>query len=192
MIRVTARASLICLLFAPLVQGSPGPEPAGAGAPLDEVVVESARAKLNEIRGEMIRLEDRFYERYSQLNPNDEFDVSCDQETRAGTRLKFRYCRATFERDALATEGLEYVQFLQRNSVTLPLPTALESPVVGGPPSPAIMAIMELQAQFRKNLLEVSSRNPELVELLRERYELGSHYDATRRAVFGRGPGAAD
>jgi hypothetical protein len=47
------------------------------------------------------------------------------------------------------------------------------------------MAIEARRKDFRKNMVKVTSKNPELVEGLRERAEIAKLYEATRRKVFG-------
>jgi hypothetical protein len=163
---------MLFLLLAPLAQG--------AEVILDEAVVEATRAKLTEMRQEMIRLEDRFYERYNELNGNDDFDIHCALETRPGTRLKGRHCRPVFEAGAVETEARDYLQQLPSVNDPTPKPEA--------PPVPAIMAIEARRPDFRKNMVELTRKDRELFRLLRERDKVARKYEATRRKVFGMKP----
>lgn|GEM_PF-998052 len=187
-VKKTRDAVLACLLLAPLAHGASAADPADESVSREEVVVEATRAKLNELRLEMVRLEDRFYERYNELNGNDDFDVHCRREARVGTRLERRYCVAVYERKAYENEGREGAVNLQRLlDQSSPMPQGSVSP-----PIPAIAAIEARREDFRKNMRDVVSRNPELIELLRERAELGQRFEAMRRRLFGREPPRED
>lgn len=179
---MTSRSAvvLICLLglpFATVATAAPG----GEQRLLDEVVVEGARIRLVRLREQLIVFEDRFYERFNQLNTRDEFDVYCHQEARIGTRLKRRYCRAVYEDRIYREEGQKYLEFLQW--VTTETPD--EPAMAGNPPDPAYIAILARRKEFRDNMLAVASRHPEVLDLLRERAELLEQYEATRRQIFG-------
>jgi hypothetical protein len=182
--RIPRDAALLCLVFAPLAQGGSAVDSAAPKAPHDEVQ-------------KMIELEDLFYDRYNQLNTIRDFDVHCGQEARVGTLLKRRYCRAVFESKAFETEGREVAQFLQKIETAPANPVAAamarEPPAVtGGPPAPAIVAIEARRPDFKKNMMEVTSKGPELIRLLRERAELAKRYEATRRKMFGLKPPAEE
>ena len=182
MSRIPRNAVLLWLLVAPLAQPASVTVrvPVNPEETLDEVVVEATRARLSQMRQEMVQLEDRFFERFNELNTIDDFDTYCDQEARIGTQMKRRYCRAVYETKALRTEGQEYIKHLP--SFVDPTPT------LSAPPVPAIVVIEARRKDYQKNMLEVTSRNPELIQLARERYELGLRYEATRRKVFGKKP----
>ena len=61
----------------------------------------------------MVMVEDRFYERYNELNPNHDFDTHCHMEARIGTNTKRRYCRAVYQERAQQKEGQEYAEALK-------------------------------------------------------------------------------
>lgn len=179
---------LVCLLLAPLADGASPADPAEQSALREEVVVEATRAKLNEIRHAMVRIEDRFYERYNELNTNDDFDVHCRREARVGTRIERRYCRAVYENKAYENEGRQgFINLQGLRDQAAPLPQGSVSP-----PVPAIAAIEARREEFRKNMRDVVSRDPELIDLLRERAELGQRFEAMRRRLFGPKPPPED
>ncbi len=165
---------LLCATLSQVAASAATPDRKDA---LDEIVVESTRARLNKMLQEMVQLEDRFFDRYNELNTNDDFDMHCFSEARVGTRLNRRYCRAEYMSKALETEGRDYLRALP--SYTDPTAAAW------APPLPAIMMIEARRKEYQQNMREVTRRNPELVRLLRERYELGKRYEATRRKVWG-------
>jgi hypothetical protein len=161
---------------------------------LNEVVIEARRARLTEMRQEMIRLEDSFYARYNELNTRDDFDVHCAEETRAGSRLEKRFCKAVYESKAIEDESRGYLIYLQRESPGpggSPNPGGRAAqpsqppPTMGGPPVPAIVFIEAKRPEFRRNIAELTRSNPELMQLLKDRDQLQKRYDATRRKLFG-------
>jgi hypothetical protein len=186
-------ASWVCVIFAPLTYADvPPADSPTLGAARDEVVVQGSRT-LDEIRQKMVKLEDRFYDRYNELNTIRDFDIHCGQEARVGTLLKRRYCRAVYESKAFEAEGREVAQFLQNIPPPNTNPAAAGIPrdppvVIGAPPPPAFAAIEARRPEFRKNMLDVTSKNPELIKLLQERAELAKQYDAARRKLFGSKP----
>ena len=136
-----ASIALALLAAAPFAQAG---APATQQSDLDEIVVQGQRVQLQEMRKELVRLEDRFYARYDDLNTNDDFDIHCFKEARTGTRIIKRTCRAVYEDNALQEEGqaaLAIRQYVQPGLQSykyqdLPDPRML----VGGTPAPPIMA----------------------------------------------------
>ncbi len=170
-------ATVMMLLLATLTGPSLAAAPAARDALLDEVVVEATRAKLREMRRQMVDLEDRFYDRYNGLNGNDNYDIHCGAETSAGTRLVQRHCRPVFEARAIETESIDYFIMLQKTTDSYaPMPAGSVPP-----PAPAILAIEAQRPDFRKNMIEVTRKNPELLNLLRERDKLLKRYEAAKR-----------
>jgi hypothetical protein len=165
--RILRDAVLLCLLLAPLAQGDP----------LDEVVVKGKRSQLDLIRNEMVLVEDRFYERYNELNTNHDFDTHCHIEARIGTNTKRRYCRAVYQERAQEREGQDYAEALKNMNSEPPQPWV--------PPAPPAIMIEARRKDYQNNIRNVVKRNPELVEMLKERYELGQRYEAMQRKIFG-------
>ena len=190
-----AMFAMALLLAAPFVQAgaaapAPAPAPATQQSDLDEIVVQGQRVQLLEMRKELVQLEDRFYARYDDLNTNDDFDIHCFKEARTGTRIIKRTCRAVYEDDALQVEGKADTEFRQFRESQRFNPHGFIVP--GQPPAPPIMAIMARLGEFRANMKDVVSRDPQLLGLLRDRAELGKRYEATRRRIFKRHPTASD
>ncbi|MEO8306694.1 MAG: hypothetical protein ABI616_01470 [Pseudomonadota bacterium] len=167
------RAALACLLLTPVARGAAAP--ADHMDSLDEVVVEGSRHQLDLIRHEMVLIEDKFNERYNQLNPNHDFDTHCHIESRIGTNTKRRYCRAVYQERAQEREGQDYAEALKNMNAGQPWI----------PPTPPAVMIEARRKDYQQNIRDVVKKNPELVEMLRQRYELGKRYDATRRKIFG-------
>jgi hypothetical protein len=179
----------ILLLAAPLsVTLAADSAPASDGDDvLDEVHVEGRRGALTGIRQEMVRLEDLFYARYNELNTNDLFDIHCTDTPRTGTLIRRRYCRAVYEARAFETEGREHLMALQHQAGSM---QSLGQPMEWIPPHSPFVAIERQRAEFRRNMLKVTSDHPELVGLLRERAGLAERYESLRRETFDLHPPA--
>jgi hypothetical protein len=174
--RILRNIALLFLLIAPLAQGASAPAPMDQKESLDEVVVKGTRSELDELRNEMVRIEDRFNERYNELNPNHDFDTHCHVEARIGTNTKRRYCRAVYQEQALEREGHDHLEAMKEMGNG-------ERP--WAPPPPATVMIEARRKDYQNNIRNVVKKNPELLEMLRERYELGQRYEASQRKIFG-------
>ncbi|HMA10707.1 MAG TPA: hypothetical protein VKO83_02390 [Steroidobacteraceae bacterium] len=161
--------------------------PALAAAPsgqadLDEVTVSGERVKIEALRKQIVQLEDRFYDRYNELNTVDDFDIHCIEEARTGTRFIKRSCRAVYQEQALAEEGQAAFRILQRFRE--------KGPAIAdsGPPVPATLTIQRRLPEYQKNLEEVARKDPELTRLLQERGKLIESYDAALKKAWGLKP----
>jgi hypothetical protein len=156
---------------------------------LDTVVVEGRLHQLEKLRDEMVLVEDRFYQRYNALNPVRDFDTHCYIESRTGTRTKSRYCRAVYQERAFEREGQDYAEALKTmldqsdvGDPSRPAANVANRPWV--PPTPSTVMIEARRKEYQQNIRDVVKSHPELIELLRQRYELGQRYEATRRSLF--------
>jgi hypothetical protein len=192
--RISRKAALLCLFLAPLAQGAaPAPSP-DKDEPLDTVLVEGTRAELNKTLQEMVLSEDRFFKRYNELNTKDDFDMMCFREARVGTRFQRRYCLAVYMDKALEKEGRDQAYYLKDLYVGadvggISYSLKNDPPMLRGPPPvPSIIMIEARRKEFKQNMRDVVAKHPELVDMLRERYELGKRHEAMRRKVFGLKP----
>lgn len=178
------------LLMAGLAAATCSPAVGADESPLGEVIVQGTRGQLSKLRREAVELEERFYVRYNELNPIDDFDVHCYTDARIGTLLKGRICRAVYESEALAEEGREAYQF--RQFILEQVKSGAPDPIaMGGPPSPAVMLIEARRPAFRKNMREVVVHDEQLIKLLHDRSEALRRYDALRQQLYGRGSSGA-
>lgn len=166
-------------VFAQEVMGPPKPTPRpGATAttpgaePLPEVEIRGTRARLRELRDEIVRLEDKFYQRFNELNTDDQYDVHCNMEKPTGTLLKYRVCRPVFVETATSEEAKA---FLGGYTVT-----------------PANMVIMAKYPDFEKAALAVINKDRDLRRLIRERDAVEARYENLRRIEFGGEPKPAE
>jgi hypothetical protein len=152
--------------------------PAEQRTALDEVTVNGERVKIETLRKQIVQLEDQFYDRYNELNTIDDFDVHCIEEARTGTRLIKRSCRAVYQERAIADEGQAAFKILQRLRDKPPIADS-------GPPVPASLVIGRRLPEYKKNIEEVTLRNPELAKLLEERGRLIERYNAALKKNWG-------
>jgi len=203
--RIPALRSVKLLLALPLLALLAQAAPAAAAIEqesVDEVVVKGTRGKqLTEMMKQMVTLEDDFYARYNELNTEDKFDTTCDNETRAGSKFRRRYCKAVFERDAIETEAKAVA--LNYLKSTIPKGTdGSDGPGDGSPRTvnvvpadvvePAMMDIQALRKAYRENMIAVVSRDPQLIDMVRRRAEMEKKYDELRRQAFGLKPKAPE
>ncbi len=85
-----------------LVLGEPIEE--SLDEPIDEVVVVGEKS-MRTLRHAVYRAEENFFETFSRLNDDDEFDVRCFFEAPTGTRIRRHVCRANFLVAATSSEA---------------------------------------------------------------------------------------
>jgi thioester reductase-like protein len=195
--------ALLFLLLAPLAQNAVAAAP-DQNSYLDTVTVKATRAQLDKVLQEMVKSEDDFFKRYNALNTNDDFDMTCYREAR-GTNARRRYCVPVYVKKALQAQGQSQASNLQQNfdssqrgttfdtggSSQMPMVGAMLS--AGAPPvtteaSVSAQALIEARRKdFQQNMRDVVSRNPELIEMLRQRDELGKRYETMRSQLLAPG-----
>jgi hypothetical protein len=149
---------------------------------LDEIVVSASTLKAADLRKRLVEKEDAFYAAYNDLNKNDDFDVNCREETKTGTRLSRRTCRAGFEDNAIAREA--YSAFLIRQDMQNQLARGSSAPkLLASPPSPAASEIEAKRPEFQVNMRSVVRANPMLQRLLQERAVLMQQYLELKKRV---------
>lgn len=94
-----------------------------ASAELDEVAV--VGKSLRKLQREAIAAEDRFYQRFNQLNTRDEFDIRCEKEKATGTLVPQRQCRIQFLTEAGAIDGQAFYRGLTAASAASGVNTPL-------------------------------------------------------------------
>ncbi|MEM7501752.1 MAG: hypothetical protein AAF417_06895 [Pseudomonadota bacterium] len=72
--------------------------------PIEEVVVIGEKS-MRTLRHAVYRAEENFFETFSRLNDDDEFDVRCFFEAPTGTRIRRHVCRANFLVAATSSEA---------------------------------------------------------------------------------------
>jgi hypothetical protein len=77
----------------------------------DEIIV--LGKSWGEIRAQIQRAEEAVYDRFNEINSNDEFDIHCYREAPIGTRILQRLCESNAWRTAVAKMGEEFVRSMQ-------------------------------------------------------------------------------
>jgi hypothetical protein len=76
--------------------------------PVTEEIIVTGR-QIARLRFEAQAARERVYEIFNDINSDDEFDIFCTDQTRAGTRVPQRVCRAQFESRISSTSAGEYM-----------------------------------------------------------------------------------
>ena len=98
----TLWALLLALSFSAAAQeGEKSPEES-----IDEITVVGEKSLLN-LKFAAYQAEEDFFNRFNELNENDEFDVFCDETSNTYSRIKRRRCWSPFERE-IDEEELRY------------------------------------------------------------------------------------
>jgi hypothetical protein len=123
---------ILCLtLTAPLAQGVAA---AAEAPPPDQVIVQGKRGDLVKAAKEVQLLEQRFFQRYNEINTKKDYAVRCYNEAPTGTRFKQKYCKPVYEPNAEAAEAREFMTALGRG-------TPAGSTSGGGSASSGVMAM---------------------------------------------------
>ena len=178
--RVT-RPWLLCAALLPSIAGAQAIAPdegapvesseVGPEAAVEEVVVIGPRTPAS-LRAELVRAEDRVHELFNALNDDDEFDIHCFTETRTGTRISQRVCKANFVDTATANESQAYLAFLRGES--------------GQAQAPAASVLQYKNEILRRKLNSLVRENAELREAVMHFAELRLNYEDARRELLER------
>jgi hypothetical protein len=160
-IEVSAPAPSASVPWEPLPGLGPTPQDA-PDAPLAEVEITAERARLGEMRAQILQLENQFYARYNQVNTSHQYDVIVCRSLRyTGSHVDRRSCAP-----ASALRVVPYLDPLPlRTDVTFTVETTKD---------PA-----QLRA-YQRNMVDVVRKHPELLELIKERSELVERYRLER------------
>jgi hypothetical protein len=87
---------------------------AGSEQIKDEVIVRGKRS-LFDLRGELQEARTRIWDIFNEINSNDDFDISCVDAPRTGSRLPRRVCRPKYANDGTSQVGKDLAGRIQRN-----------------------------------------------------------------------------
>ncbi len=130
---------------------------------IDEVTVMGSRS-LRSLRREMIETEDNIYAIFNSLNHDDDYDIICRKETRIGSQILYRVCKARLYREKVAEAAEDYVDGNAHYGVKLNEQKHYEI--------------------LREKMRVLAAENPQLVEALRERLALQKQYELEREQRF--------
>jgi hypothetical protein len=114
---------------------------------IEEIVVYGDKP-LPALRRDVYRVEENFFDLYSSLNQDDDFDVRCYYEVPSFTHIRRHVCRAKFVVDATSAEA---ARFLGK---------------AVGPAVPAELAIEGKKERFREVIEALVAEHPELLQAL--------------------------
>lgn len=140
-----------------LAQEESAPEPDATTTPsdVDEIVVIGRTPA--EIRAQIKAAEEAVYDRFNEINSDDEFDIHCRQEAPTGSHIKRRVCQANFWRTAQARAGEETVRAMQ-GSPSIPAASFLGQAMQKGHVMVDEMRRLALQdEQFQKALVRLGT-----------------------------------
>jgi hypothetical protein len=144
----------------------------------DEVLVRGTRLK--ELKAAIVAAEERYYERYNELNKVDDFDIECAMDLHTGQRIPQRRCLTRLQLDARARNGIEALEMRQQQ--------AEGSGQTGRPPNTNPEGIwLSRYDEYKSNMLYLLKMHPELRRLARDSEAAQKRYDAEyRRRLKGR------
>ena len=112
-----AAAALIGLSFAALARAQNEPAATQSAQPVqasaDEEIVIRGRRTLFALRKEVETAREHVWQVFNDLNNDDDFDISCNDSSRTGTRLRKRTCRPEYANDATRRAGRDLARRLQ-------------------------------------------------------------------------------
>lgn len=163
-------AGIVGLLFwqpALFAEAPQTPEPTVA---IPEVDVTAERySDFWRLHQEMDQAEERFYTRYNELIAAPRFKVHCQTEAPTGSRLTAQVCRGQFIDDATSEEAKALME--------------------GRPYFPAYAVVNREYGEFRRQMLAVLTKDPQLRKLLADRILSEARYEALRQRVYGKWAG---
>jgi hypothetical protein len=140
--------------------------------PLDVVIVNGHKVKLHELREEIAKAEDAFYQAFNQVNTEPQYETHCLYEVTTDGKSREHVCKPQFVHDA----GEAEVQaFIGEKTV------GAFGGIEGYRARPATMVINEKMPGYRKHMRELVERDTNLRKALGHYYSLTQQYDAIRK-----------
>jgi hypothetical protein len=134
---------------------------------IEEIIVYGDKP-LHTLRREVYRTEENFFDVFSSLNQDDDFDVRCYYEVPSFTHIRQHVCRAKFVVDATSAEAARF----------------LGKP--GAPAMPAESVIRRKREQFREILEALIAERPELLQALSEYTDAKQTLESEKQRRFGK------
>jgi hypothetical protein len=139
---------------------------------IEEVQVLASRIRLAELRTEIVKVEDDFYDRLNELLDDPEFRVGCSTEPSIGTRISRRKCGPQY----VATSNANYAREIAQ---------ALALAAVGGtysPPTPPGVSIAGNEVVLVRKVNDFIRSDVKLRSLAQRRASLEALLKETQRA----------
>ena len=122
--------------------------PAAPTETIEEIVVYGDKS-LHTLKQVVFRAEEDFFELFSSLNMDEEFDIRCFYEIPTGTRIRQHVCRANFVTAATSAEAGSWMT---------------HGPKI--PVAPAKTVIMQKRRHLQEKMEALIVANPELLRAL--------------------------
>ena len=156
-------AALLCCQIAAAAQAFL-PTETSQETPLPQVDIESQRAKLHAMEVQLYAFEDQFFGEYNKLNDIKAFDVHCGWEMLRQFRV--HKCRPVFQEWA---QRDSFINHLSGNTVWI-------GDIGNGDPNVVLCRTRD----YQKHMEALVGKHPELLQVLKDRAELGVRYEALR------------
>lgn len=139
-----------------------------------------AAEKAANIRKEMAKVEEQYFALYNKLNTDRQYDMVCRREAETGTTFLKRVCKPRYVESAQQSAASERMQSAIQASATAGAANT-RGPDVGATAAGATTTAPSAEEGFRRNMLAVLEKSPELQELGRKRDELQARLDAASK-----------
>ena len=139
-----------------------------------------AAEKAADIRKEMAKTEEAYFALYNKLNSDRQYDIVCRREAETGSTFLKRVCKPRYlERveQAAASERMQSAIQASASAAANSRGPDIGTASAGGTSS----ANGTLDEGFRRNMLEVLEKSPELRALGSKRDELQARLDAAKK-----------
>jgi len=128
---------------------------------------------ISTLRIQIIKAEDHAYDIFNALNDDDDYDVHCRMEARIGTLIKKRVCLPNFYDKATADDAQVYLGLIGGSTNYIPA-------------APSASSVFALKFPiFKSKVKKLALENPELLDAVRELFEINEELRRVRNAYHG-------
>jgi hypothetical protein len=147
--------------------------------PLDVVIVNGHQVKLHELRKEIEKAEEAFYDAFNRVNTDPQYETHCLNEVSTDGRSREHMCKPQFvhaagEAEAQAFIGEKTVGNVEKGGRTF-------GGIEGYRARPATMVINEKMPGYKRHMRDLVEKDPNLRKALAHYYSLTERYDAIRK-----------
>jgi hypothetical protein len=137
------------------------------------VATAASAETVTSIRREMSRVEGQYFALYNKLNTDKQFDMVCRMEAPTGSNFMRRVCQPRYLESAKQTSASERIDAANHAGTPPQAGANVGAAMVGG-----ASVVDTQQDAFRRNMLDVLQKSPELQALGQKRDELQRKLDA--------------
>lgn len=134
--------------------------------PVDEEVIVRGQRGRGALRFQIDRAQEAFYDRFNEINSDDELDIHCRSVVELGSRIARRRCEPNFMRTFNTEFAEETIIALQGG--------------FAGVPEQAIAQAQSMSLELEKEMRSLAASDPKLRELLARLLTLQQAYSAQR------------